>query len=355
MQLNSIYLYPNRLVVYTNLDAWLTERYRMVYNRNLKIYRGIDNKIEFRVKNSDQKPQDIDGKDFVVRIISQENQMLVYKTDCTVDDAEKGKISFIISREHLDEIEEGFYEYSVTYEAREFINNNEYTVLSSGPAYIDSQYGAMAVLEIVGSVEGKIIPSTAISEFSKYVEPWHDENYFLSSIIYAQSQTVTSKSNHTFQFFFRNYTGRITIEGSLDEGSSPKNWTDIKTVEYIGADREYINLVGKFNWFRVKNIPYEPALTGNFQINLTIFGYYEVSIVNGGKNYKPGHEILIKGSRLGGESITNDLVITVVGVDPNGSISNISWEGLSFNGVSSYTIGFDPDLGSGIFDKILYR
>jgi len=355
MQLNSIYLYPNRLVVYTNIDAWLTERYRMVYNRNLKMYRGIDNKIEFRVKNSDQKPQDITGREFVIKIISQEDQSLVYKTDCTIDDAEKGKISFVVPRQILDEIEEGFYEYSLTYETREFINSNEYTVLSSGPAYIDSQYGVMAILEVVGSVDGKILPSISITEFSKYVEPWHEENYFLSSIIYAQSQTVTSKSNHTFQFFFKNYTGRITVQGSLDEGSSPKNWTDVKTVEYIGADREYLNIIGKFNWFRIKNLPYEPALTGNFEVNLTIFGHYDVSVINGGKNYKIGNEILIKGSRLGGESVTHDLMITVTGVDPNGAITNITWKGLSFNGVTSYTIGFDPALGSGIFDKILYR
>lgn len=355
MQLNSIYLYPNRLVVYTNLDAWLTERYRMVYNRNLKIYRGIDNKIEFRVKNSDQKPQDITGRHFVVKIISQESQSLVYKADCALDDAEKGKISFVIPKQILDEIEEGFYEYSITHETRDFINDDEYTVLESGPGYVDSQYGVIAILEVVGSVDGKIAPSISITEFLEYVEPWHDENYFLSSIIYAQSQTVTSKSNHTFQLFFRNYTGRITIEGSLDEGSSPKTWTDVKTVEYIGADREYLNVTGKFNWFRVKNVPYEAALTGNFQVDLTVFGYYEVSVSNGGKNYKAGNEIKIKGSRLGGESGTHDLVITVLGVDPNGSITDISWQGLSFNGVTRYIIGFDPNLGSGIFDKILYR
>jgi hypothetical protein len=55
MQLGSVYLYPNRLDVYTNFDDWVHERNRKVYQRNLKVYRGVDNRIEFRVKTSDQK------------------------------------------------------------------------------------------------------------------------------------------------------------------------------------------------------------------------------------------------------------------------------------------------------------
>ena len=58
MHLISVYLYQNKIDVFTNAaTAWQTERYRRVYNRNIKIYRGVDNRIDIQVRNSDQKVQ----------------------------------------------------------------------------------------------------------------------------------------------------------------------------------------------------------------------------------------------------------------------------------------------------------
>jgi hypothetical protein len=57
MQFNPVYLYPNKVDVFTTpSDIWSTERYRRVYNRNLKIFRGVDNRIDIQVRNSDKKP-----------------------------------------------------------------------------------------------------------------------------------------------------------------------------------------------------------------------------------------------------------------------------------------------------------
>ena len=59
MQLNPSYLYSNRVDVYTNLGTWTTARYRKVYQRNLKLYRGVDNRLDFQIKNGDERPQPI--------------------------------------------------------------------------------------------------------------------------------------------------------------------------------------------------------------------------------------------------------------------------------------------------------
>jgi hypothetical protein len=73
MQLNSVYLYPNKVDVFTNLGAWKTERYRRVYNRNLKIYRSVDNRIDFQVRNSDEKATSIENYYIVFKLIKLEN------------------------------------------------------------------------------------------------------------------------------------------------------------------------------------------------------------------------------------------------------------------------------------------
>ena len=58
MQLVSRYLATNHSVVVSDGFAGKTE-YRKVYQRNIKIAKGIDNVITFEIKNSDHKPLSI--------------------------------------------------------------------------------------------------------------------------------------------------------------------------------------------------------------------------------------------------------------------------------------------------------
>ena len=58
MQLLSRYLVSNKTDVVLDGSGNLTE-YRKVYQRKLKIAKGIDNIITFEVKNHDQKPVSI--------------------------------------------------------------------------------------------------------------------------------------------------------------------------------------------------------------------------------------------------------------------------------------------------------
>ena len=50
----SSYLYPNRIELLANVAGFTTE-YTNVYQKTVKIYSGVDNTIEFDIKNADQK------------------------------------------------------------------------------------------------------------------------------------------------------------------------------------------------------------------------------------------------------------------------------------------------------------
>ncbi len=54
MQLIRRYLLNNRIVLTANLAGQVT-RYRSVYQRNINVYRNIDNVLQFEVKNADEK------------------------------------------------------------------------------------------------------------------------------------------------------------------------------------------------------------------------------------------------------------------------------------------------------------
>lgn len=265
MQAISVYLYPNKVDVFTHLHSdWLQERYRRVYNRNIKIYRGADNRIDLQVKNSDQKAISIAGYHFVFNLVNPETQKLLVSKDCTdLNDSspDRGRLFVMLSQAELSNLEPGNYQYTIVKELRQSLGDGTYSVTQRDPLYIDSQYGAYAVIEIGNNIQGEPLDSIKIIAFNNY-EAFNqgEQKYFVSSIIDAKPEISSPQSLHTFQINMTNYSGNIVIQGSLSEGGNPQVWTDIETIVTSQKSILYQNVTGKYNWFRVKHFP-NTALT----------------------------------------------------------------------------------------------
>lgn len=257
MQLISVYLYPNKVDAYTNyLASWKTERYRRVYNRNLKLYRGADNRVDVQIRNSDEKIYDISGyDDFVFNIVNRETKELILSKACTTQSSASGKIYVILTESELTDIEPGFYQYSVVGQLRSDSDNN--IIINKTPLYIDSQYGVFSNLEIFGDVFGEPVDSIKIDEFKDYrVSTGTEERYYYSSIINANPQLSVPQSLHTFQFNMTGYYGSVVIQGSQSDGGNPQVWVDLETDSFTDQSQPvYKNITGKFNWFRIKHTP----------------------------------------------------------------------------------------------------
>ncbi len=354
MQTISVYLYPNQVQVYTNSFAEpLSERYRRVYNNNLKVHRGVDNKLDFRVMNSDQRKSNIGTASVVFSLIGKETQELIIKKDCTIQDATEGILYTILSQAELMDIQPGFYQYSLYSETRTTNSDNTYTVTSRKPLYIDSQYGALATIEVFGDVSGEPIDSVVVSKFAEH-GVYTEDRYYISELIDANPQLSVPQSWHTFQFQMTNYTGAVTIEGSQSAGGNPHVWVALSDFDLAEQTTHYENIQGKYNWFRIKHTPYKTSSVASFTVAQTILLLYVVDIGNPGKGYTVGDTILIEGDKLGGESPTNNLTITVTEVDNIGQIKAIDWTGLSYNGVKTFVqSGYTPNIGT--IDSVIYR
>jgi hypothetical protein len=357
MQFNPVYLYSNKLDVFTNpLDSWTTERYRRVYNRNLKIYRSVDNRIDIQVRNSDQKASNITGSTLVFNLVTRETKDLIFQKDFSVMDLTTGKVTVILTEHELLDIDPGFYEYSIIKEVRETVDSTDYKVTSRMAMYMDSQYDTLGTIEVLGDVLGEVTPSVTVDKF-EYINPFtagsEDSKIYISSIIDTNPTFNSAGTLHTFQFYSSNYRGTVTIQGSLDEqGATPHNWVDISTVDL--TTQRYKNITGKYNWFRIKHLPTQSSSTATFTIAQTMLLNYTVDVGNAGKGYEIGNTILIPGNKLGGELGTNDLTITVSAVDGIGGITGVNWTGLSYNGVKTFVLA-DTNIVVGSLDKVLYR
>ena len=260
MQFNPVYLYSNKLDVFTSsMDTWSTERYRKVYNRNLKIFRGVDNRIDIQVRNADQKASNIVGSTLVFNLVSRDTKDLVLQKDFTAMDLATGKVTVTLTETELMDLDNGFYNYSIIKEIRTTVDSTDYRVTSKMPMYVDAQYDTVGTLEITGDVYGDVEPSVLVDTFN-YTNPFTQGDstpkFFLSQIIDARPTLNTANSTHTFQFYTTNYQGTVTIEGSLDtQGATPREskWATVATVDLATA--KYKNIVGKYNWFRIKHVP----------------------------------------------------------------------------------------------------
>lgn len=262
MQHASVYLYQNRVDIYINpINSFLTETYNKVYNRNLKIVRGIDNTIELRIKNSDQRPANIGNDTYLVfNLIDHGDQQHVLKKDCLIKDPITGIASVTLTEQDLDTIEPGFYDYNIIQEKREYIESGseEYVVVKRMPTYTDTMFDMTATVEIKGNINGAVKPSIVIDKFS-YTNPAFygdtDPIFWVSSIV--NGNTEVNQLLHTFQFYFNGFTGVVLIQASNDEqGGTPFNWFDIDSFASLGTN-EYRNVIGKYNWFRIKYMPDE--------------------------------------------------------------------------------------------------
>ena len=366
MQNISVYLYPNKVDAYTNpVDSLTAERYRKVYNRNLKIYRSVDNRIDLQLRNFDQKSLTISNP-LIFTMISRDSRKIVLQKDFTLvaDDTAnnlKGRAYVTLTSADMLDIEEGTYNYSVVQEARQtFDGTSDYSVTSSTLLYIDSQYGGVATIEVAGDVLGTTTNSLSITNFS-YSNPAaigsETPIYYTSSLIDARPKLGTPQDNHTFQFYFKNFTGEVAIQGSLDDqGSQSSHWSDLLVFTPTDANApEYRNITGKYSWFRIKYKPSSRSGTASFVISQTILGDYQVGIRTDGSGYNVGDQILFAGNKLGGETPTHDLTITVTSVDAYGKITGITWTGLSYNGVKTFVLDGVVLNGGGVIDKVLYR
>lgn len=358
MQINYLYLYSNRIDAYTSASTpWTAERYRQVYNRNLKFYQDVNNRIDIQVRNGDEKAINVSGSSMVFNLISRDTEKLVLQKDCVTVDASIGRFYVEVTEAELFDIESGFYEYSIVQELREAIDADEYRVTRRTPMYIDSQYGTKSVIELLGGTNGDVNESLVVNKFD-YTNPAatgdEDPAFYTSSIIDARPNVTTVNSLHTFQLYSTNYNGTVVIQGSIDDqGASPNTWSDLLSFSPEN-DLEYKNIEGKYTWFRVKHIPNVATSIAEFIIRQTVLGSYEVGIDKAGTNYNVGDVITISGNELGGETPANDLTITVLEIDSAGRISSIDWSGVSYAGVRSFVkSGNLPSAGT--VDKILYR
>jgi hypothetical protein len=248
MQKISSYLYSNRVILLADLAGFTTE-YTNVYQRNLKIYNGIDNTIEFDIKNADQKRIDLTTLPQIeLNVMDVQGKALENSPYTVTPTALKGIATVTIPQDDLDELSNQYLKYSVT-----AVNTAGADVL----LYADTKFGAVGTIELVGDALPTFRDDRVYEHFTQEIDLNGNVTNHTPAIATKFYEAEPAKT-FDFEIDVTGFIGTIYLEGTENSTISVNSYlnaTPIRTITTTVATTTTINFndvdVGNYNYFRV--------------------------------------------------------------------------------------------------------
>ena len=253
MQNLPIYLYPNTLSVILDLDATTMGVNQVMYQRDLKIQKGIKNQVRVQFKNSDQKKVTIyNTQTFVFSMFDAINQRLIVEKSLDILDvgttATKGLALLTLNESDTLDLDRTSYQYSV----KLLDTDGSYT-----PAYSNTYYDISGTLHLKSDAYPVLKDSTTITSFDPV---WNDqirlyENY--TGNLYASPEYNGNTALHTVAIYMSAYKGDVYVEGTMDNSPGASgNYSVIQSLTYNGfSGIDYVNFNGVYSYVRIKYVP----------------------------------------------------------------------------------------------------
>lgn len=271
MQNLPVYLYANKLDITLDLDATVKGVNQVMYQRDLKIQKGIKNQVRIQFKNSDQKPVRIyNTQTFVFSMFDAINRRLLIEKELEVLDANtaatKGVALLTLNESDTLDLDRTSYQYSVK------LQDSDGTYL---PAYSNTYYGMNGTLHLNHDIHPVLQDSRTVTTFVKTFNDSIQKYEHKSGNIYANPEYNGNTALHTVAFYLTNYKGTVYIQATLDNTpDNSGNYSTIATREYNGTSGiDYVNFNGIYTYIRIMHVPAQgptdpdndnPAFYGSF-------------------------------------------------------------------------------------------
>ena len=251
MQKVQSYLYPNRVILIADLAGFTVEN-TVVYAKTVKIYKGVDNVIQFDIQNADQKRLNLVTNAPVTGIRMNvmdiggnalpNSPYVVYPSDSV-----KGIGVVTIPSDDLRDIQHQNLRYSVT--ASDTSGN---TI----PLYNDSRFSAVGTMEIVESAVPVIRPSVTYDQFVGEIN-FMGNVINHSSAIPCKFYEAVSTSTLTFTMTLTDFIGEVYLEATEDMTIAVSSFTNSPKIQTFSTTVAttttvtFTGVVGTYNYFRV--------------------------------------------------------------------------------------------------------
>lgn len=240
------YLVPNRVDILVNQAGHVTE-YKPVYHRNLNVYRGINNTLEFRLKNADQKPLSVDHyKIHFVAFDQERRQVLNYSSNnqsgVIAKLAPTGLFSVNIPENDLLNINQQYLSYTIFLED----STGHQTI-----TYTDEAFGAEGIIHL--STAAFPGPTNAVSVQFPDTEIGPEKDLWITEAVDAEPALNGNEALHTAAIYSNGYVGTVRVQATLENQILGEHitWTDVATVPLNNNTAPVpVNFNGVFSYVR---------------------------------------------------------------------------------------------------------
>jgi hypothetical protein len=274
MQILPVYLYANKLDIILDLDATVRGVNQIMYQRDLKIQKGIKNQVRIQFKNSDQKRVSISNtQTFVFCMFDVVNQRLLIEKELEVLDettSTKGLALLTLNESDTLDLDRSSYQYSI----KLMDTDGSYT-----PAYSNTYYGMAGTLHLSNDVYPVLQDSNSVDSFNITYNDDIQLYEHKSGNIYANPEYNGNSALHTLAMYMTGYRGTVYIQGTLDNtpGSSG-NYSTIATRTYNGfTGIDPVNFNGVYTYIRIVHVPATAPAESNND-NPSFFGSFDKAL-----------------------------------------------------------------------------
>lgn len=247
MQLIPRYLYKNKVDIVSNDIGFVTE-YKPVYSRQIKIYKGIDNTIQFRFLNADQKPIDITNEN--IKFVAYKDSNIKVLDLTATATATKGLAILIIGKTDLEDLLQQYLTYAVYFDdgsagqTLTFANSN---FDAAGSLYLDASAfpNPRADVEMFFTdVASSIIPDADTSDSINYWATDYITATPSGEIFAFENAIIVTPAIDSSKLTIQYTTDRSVSTGSKWVNITPSNTSSDSTETQIEFD-------GTYNYLRV--------------------------------------------------------------------------------------------------------
>jgi hypothetical protein len=206
MQKIQSYLYTNRIHLLADVAGFTTE-YTNVYQKTVKIYNGVDNVLEFDIKNADQKRIDLSTlTQLELNIMDAAGNALPSSPYTITPTATKGIATVTIPDIDLGEYTNQFFKYSVT------ALKNGNTI----PLYADSRFGVAGTMELISNAMPTFRDDRVYNTFTGEID-FAGNIQHRSSAIPAKFYETEPTTTVSFEVNISSgFLGKVYLEGTTD-------------------------------------------------------------------------------------------------------------------------------------------
>lgn len=243
MQLVPRYLVKNKTTVIANEAGFLTE-YRPVYTRQLKVFTGIDNVLEFKLVNADQKSIDLATYSNIKFQAFDENQSLIVEHDAVYVNQAKGLFKVTITENDLLNIKSQYLSYSIY-----LVDSNSNSIIT----YADAHFGGCGTIYVDTCQYPGPRNTYSVTTFTEVTE---DTPYWISETLDAEPGINGNEALHTAVVYTDSYTGDVVVQSTLDnQVTDATSWADVATITFTGSETEPkpVNFNGVYSHLRFKS------------------------------------------------------------------------------------------------------